>query len=68
MFEKIKGNETDSTLPVKKAKAAVKKPIVSKKTEVDISPETQTLLSEADNVLKPKKYSVNKSSLVPKSI
>ena len=40
MFEKIKGNETDSTLPVKKAKAAVKKPIVSKKTEVDISPET----------------------------
>ena len=41
MFQKIKGNETDSVLPVKKPKTAVKKPIVvTKKTEVDISPET----------------------------
>ena len=64
MFQKIKGNESNSTKP----KTAVKKPIVIHKVEADISPETQNLLSQAENVLKPKKYQVNKSSLVPKSI
>ena len=53
-----------------KPKTAVKKVVKVEKIEAEVSPETEKLLSEAETVLKPKtkKYAVDKTSKVPKSI